>query len=114
MRCLVAKAVLSIIREDIVMAAGPLQLCAGQMAGVEAAIHSVLDHVLSCSKGGYLSFATMRYIRRDLTATLWCAPRCVLNQNCSPSTILMSSIFPPRVKYSRRGLLGHCHEWCLE
>ena len=42
-RRLVAKAVLSIIREDIMMAVGPLQLCAGQMAGVEAAIHSVRE-----------------------------------------------------------------------
>ena len=42
-RRLVAKAVLSIIREDIMMAAGPLQLCGGQMAGVEAAIHSVRE-----------------------------------------------------------------------
>ena len=33
----------SIIREDIMMAAGPLQLCAGQIACVEAAIHSVRE-----------------------------------------------------------------------
>jgi len=42
-RRIVAKAVLSIIREDIKMVAGPLQLCAGQMAGGEAAIHSVRE-----------------------------------------------------------------------
>ena len=41
-RRIVAKAILSIIREDIKLVAGPLQLCAGQVAGVEAAIHSVL------------------------------------------------------------------------
>ena len=38
-----AKAILSIIREDIKLVAGPLQLCACQMAGVEAAIHSVCE-----------------------------------------------------------------------
>ena len=38
-----SKAILSIIREDIKLVASPLQLCAGQMAGVEAAIHSVRE-----------------------------------------------------------------------
>ena len=41
MRRIIAKAVLSIIRPDIQRAAGPLQLCAGQSSGVEAAIHSM-------------------------------------------------------------------------
>ena len=40
-RCIIAKAVLSIIGPDIQRAAGPLQLCAGQTCGVEAAIHSM-------------------------------------------------------------------------
>jgi len=38
-----AKAILSIRREDIKLVAGPLQLCAGQMARVEATIHSVRE-----------------------------------------------------------------------
>ena len=38
-----AKVVLSIITEDIMAAAGPLQLCAGQTAGVETAIHLLLE-----------------------------------------------------------------------
>ena len=38
-----AKAVLSIVREDIQVVVGPLQLCAGQMAGVETAVHSVCE-----------------------------------------------------------------------
>ena len=37
------KGTFSQIRSHIMMAAGPLQLCAGQMAGVEAAIHSVRE-----------------------------------------------------------------------
>ena len=38
-----SKAVLSIIKEDILIPTGPLQLYAGQSAGVEAAIHSVRE-----------------------------------------------------------------------
>ena len=40
-RRLIAKAILSIIRDDIQAAAGPLQLCAGQLSGCEAAVHSM-------------------------------------------------------------------------
>jgi len=43
----VAKAVLSIIKEDIQVVTGPLQLCAGQMARAEAAIHSVRELFVS-------------------------------------------------------------------
>ena len=39
-RRILAKAALSVIRGDIMDAAGPLQLCAGQPAGAEAAIHA--------------------------------------------------------------------------
>ena len=42
-RRIIAKAVLSIIGPDIQRAAGPLQLCAGQNCGVEAAIHSMMS-----------------------------------------------------------------------
>ncbi|KAL5516321.1 hypothetical protein EMCRGX_G001614 [Ephydatia muelleri] len=38
-RRIIAKAILHVTREDIQQAAGSLQLCAGQMAGAEAAIH---------------------------------------------------------------------------
>ena len=40
-RRIIAKAALSIIGSDIQRAAGPLQLCAGQSSGVEAAIHAM-------------------------------------------------------------------------
>ena len=36
-----AKATLYIIQDDIQAAAGPYQLCAGQIAGTEAAVHAV-------------------------------------------------------------------------
>ena len=41
-RWIIAKAVFNIIREDI--AAGSLQLCAGHISGIEAAVHAV--HIL--------------------------------------------------------------------
>ena len=40
-KCIVAKAVLAVIREDIQDAVGAVQLCAGQIAGCEAAVHAV-------------------------------------------------------------------------
>ena len=42
-RCLIAEfeVVLSVIYGDIQAAAAPLQLCAGQLSGCEAAVHSM-------------------------------------------------------------------------
>jgi len=40
-RRIIAKAVLSIVKLDILEAAGPLQLCAGQDARCEAAVHAM-------------------------------------------------------------------------
>ena len=40
-RRIIAKAVLSVIKDDIQDAAGCKQLCAGQLAGIEAAIHTM-------------------------------------------------------------------------
>ena len=40
-RRIIGKAVLATIKMDILEAAGPLQLCAGQDAGCEAAIHAM-------------------------------------------------------------------------
>ena len=42
-RRIIAKAVLAVTRSDIQDAAGSVQLCAGQLAGCEAAIHSVRE-----------------------------------------------------------------------
>jgi len=47
-RRIIAKAALSIIRDDIQASAGSFQLCAGQLAGAEAAIHSVCS-LFACS-----------------------------------------------------------------
>ena len=40
-RRIIAKAILKILKDDIGEAAGPLQLCAGQDGGCEAAVHSM-------------------------------------------------------------------------
>ena len=42
-RRIIAKAVLSVIRVDIQDAAGSIQLCVGQIAGVESGVHAVRD-----------------------------------------------------------------------
>ena len=40
-RCIIAKAVISVTYHDVLEAAGSFQLCACQPAGVEALIHAV-------------------------------------------------------------------------
>ena len=40
-RRIIAKTILNVIGPDVMEAAGPLQLCAGQDAGCEAAVHSI-------------------------------------------------------------------------
>ena len=42
-RCIIAKAAKTATRNDILDAAGSVQLCAGQIAGAEAAIHAVRE-----------------------------------------------------------------------
>ena len=42
-RRILAKAILYCIGDDIAVAAGPLQVCAGQVAGCEATIHAMRD-----------------------------------------------------------------------
>ena len=41
LRRIIGKAVMSVTRMDVQKACGPLQLCAGQPAGVESAIHAM-------------------------------------------------------------------------
>lgn len=42
-RCIIAKAIKSIIKDDVLTAAGPLQVCAGQDGGCEAAVHAMRE-----------------------------------------------------------------------
>ena len=43
LRRIVGKAVLKVVSPDVLRAAGPLQLCAGQDAGCEAAVHALRE-----------------------------------------------------------------------
>ena len=43
LRRIVRKAVLKVVSPDVLRAAGPLQLCAGQDAGCEAAVHALRE-----------------------------------------------------------------------
>ena len=53
-RRIIAKAVLSIVKLDILEAAGPLQLCAGQDARCEAAVHAMRSIFSDSSAQGVL------------------------------------------------------------
>ena len=53
-RRLLSRAVLCIVRTDVLQAAGPLQLCAGQPAGCEAAIHAMRKIFDSADSEGVL------------------------------------------------------------
>ena len=43
LRRIIDKAVMSVVKKEVVQATGSLQACAGQVAGVESAIHSRVD-----------------------------------------------------------------------
>jgi len=58
-RRIIAKTILSIIGLDIQHAAGPLHLCAGQMSGVEAAIHAVRTVFTDNSSEGLLTLVIL-------------------------------------------------------
>ena len=43
LRRIMGKAVMMVLKKDVIHSAGALQVCAGQQAGVESAIHSMVD-----------------------------------------------------------------------
>ena len=49
-----AKAVMSIVKDDVLKAAGPLQVCAGQDGGCEATIHAMRDIFTNIDTHGIL------------------------------------------------------------
>ena len=53
-RRIVGKAVMSVVGQDVLKAAGPLQLCAGQEAGCEAAVHAMRQVFASATADGIL------------------------------------------------------------
>ena len=46
-RCIMAKAILHVVKQDIQEAAGSIQSCSGQIAGAEAAMHACCSFPLS-------------------------------------------------------------------
>ena len=54
LRRILGKAVMSVTEKDVQKAVGPLQLCAGQTAGVEAAIHAMGSLLADSSSAGVL------------------------------------------------------------
>ena len=53
-RRMIGKAVMSVVGLDVLKAAGSLQLCAGQEAGCEAAVHTMRDLFKATSTDGVL------------------------------------------------------------
>ena len=53
-RRIMAKAVMSIVRDDVLKAAGPLQVCAGQNGGCEAAVHAMREIFANTDTHGVL------------------------------------------------------------
>lgn len=53
-RRIIGKLVVNVLSHDIRVAAGPLQVCAGQPAGSEAAIHAIADVLMDAGSDGVL------------------------------------------------------------
>ena len=53
-RRIIAKAILGLLKQDILDASGPLQVCAGQESGCEAAIHAMRQTFTDMDSGGAL------------------------------------------------------------
>ena len=72
MRRIVGKAVMEVTREDVQRAVGPLQLCAGQLGGVEAAIHSMRSFFSDDDNDGILLIdADNAFNRINRATALW-------------------------------------------
>lgn len=70
-RRIIARAVLRIVQQDVVEAAGCVQLCAGQEAGSEAAVHAIRDfHSTPDSEGILLVDATNAFNSLNRQAAL--------------------------------------------
>ena len=72
MRRIIGKAVMHETRDDVQRAVGPLQLCAGQPGGVEAAIHSMKNFFDDDESDGVLLIdADNAFNRVNRTTALW-------------------------------------------
>src|SRR6516164_4105203 len=72
MRRVIGKAIMSVTAKDVQKAVGPLQLCAGQPAGVEAAIHAMRSILSDAeSEGMLLIDADNAFNRINRSVALW-------------------------------------------
>ena len=72
LRRIIGKAVMSVTEKDVQQGVGPLQLCAGQTAGIEAAIHAMRTFLSdSANEAVLLIDADNAFNRVNRTAALW-------------------------------------------
>ena len=72
LRRIIGKAIMNVTRMDVQKACGPLQLCAGQPAGVESAIHAMRSFFEKDSSDGVLLIdADNAFNRVNRSVALW-------------------------------------------
>ena len=78
LRRIVGKAVLEVVGENVQKAAGPLQLCAGESAGVEAGIHAMRELFNDVdNEGVFLIDAANAFNKVNRAAVLSSVPRSI-------------------------------------
>ena len=88
-RCIIAKAVLQVVKQDVLDAAGCLQLCAGQHSGCEAAVHAMREVFADQGTEGVLlvdASNTFNFLNR-------CAALLNMFQLCSPLPTILTNIY---------------------
>ena len=84
-RRVIAKAVISVVKDDVLDSAGSTQLCVGQMAGVESAVHAIRQKFNSPETEAVLLIDTSNSLNR-------CAALHNIRFECpSLSTILINT-----------------------
>ena len=97
LRRIIGKAVLGVVGPDVQRAAGPLQLCAGEAAGVEAGIHAMRELFGELDNDGvFMIDAANAFNRVNRAVVLWnvqflCPPLkyILINTYRSPNRILV-------------------------
>ena len=117
-RRIIAKAVLSITRLDILNASGPLQLCAGQIAGVEAAIHAVRSCFEEDTSEGIIlvdasnAFNSLNHHSALLNIRHLCPSIATVIINCyrepGPLTCLLVALFSSLRRVLHKGTHSQC------
>ena len=99
-RRILAKAILSVIGDDIQQAAGPQQLCAGQIAGIEAAIHTMKSIFSSDETDAVLLINTSNAFnslnRQAALHAPHLQPSSSIHTECKPNSSMMERCFSQR------------------